>query len=138
MPDLAPLETPAASPSVEVQAPPAEGSDPMRIAGLVVAGAGVVGIGLGAFFGLSASSKNSASNANGHCDVSGCDPQGRADRTDALSAARLATISFVAGGILLAGGGIMFFTARPAKPVTRAGALVIAPGVGTLSLHTTW
>lgn len=87
-----------------------------RIVGIIVGGAGVVGLGLGTFFGLTAKSKLDDSN-DGHCSGNLCDATGVQLRSDYSSAARLSTVTFLAGGALLAGGAVLFFTA-PRAPVT--------------------
>jgi hypothetical protein len=74
----------------------------LKRASLAFAAGSIVGIGLGTAFAFSAQSKNDASNANGHCDASGCDARGTQLRNDALSAARVSTWSFIAGGALAA------------------------------------
>jgi serine/threonine-protein kinase len=90
---------------------------PQRIAALAAGGAGVLGIGLGAFFGLQASSHLSDSNAGGNCVGDHCTPAGTEARNDALSAATASTIAFVAGGVALAAGAVLWFTTpRPAAP----------------------
>jgi hypothetical protein len=77
---------------------PSGSSSALKTVGLVTGGAGLVGIGIGAVFGLMASSdKNSA-----NCDSNGyCDP-GRLH--DARNHADASTAGFVAGGVLLAAG----------------------------------
>jgi hypothetical protein len=93
--------------------------------GLVVGGVGVVGIGLGAFFGLQASSK--WSDAKGKCTdyPYGC-ATGAADlRSSAHSRATASTVAFVAGGALLATGLVLYLTA-PAKKESVA--LSFGPG----------
>ncbi len=89
--------------------PPPEPKSPLRTVGLVVAGAGVVGVGVGTFFGLRAMSKWSDSKTR--CDASGCDSVGYVAATDAKGAGTVSTIGFVAGGALLAGGVVMFLVA---------------------------
>jgi hypothetical protein len=90
------------------------GSDPpepssmggLRIAGLVAAGVGVVGLGIGTVTGLNASSKNNE--AEKQCTGKQC-PQSALDLTSsAKSAATVSTVSFVVGGVLLAGGLSLF------------------------------
>jgi hypothetical protein len=109
--------------------PPAEPSDPgtpFRIGGLVVAGVGLVGVGLGTAFGVIASSKLSDSNADNHCDAQNtCDPVGLGLRSDAQSAATISTIGFIAGGVLIAGGITMFVLAPKKAPQT-----ALAPALG--------
>jgi hypothetical protein len=87
-----------------------------RVIGLVTAGVGVVGVGFGTFFGLRAISKNDDS--KGHCDTVDtnlCDPQGKSLRDDAFSSAGTSTGLFIAGGALLVGGAVIYFTA-PSAP----------------------
>lgn len=112
--------------------PPPETSDPgtpIRIGGLVAAGVGLVGVGLGAAFGLVASSRLSDSNADNHCDAQNtCDAVGLGLRADAKSAATISTIGFIAGGVLIAGGLTMFVLAPKSSPAQTA--LVPALGGG--------
>ncbi|MEO8900167.1 MAG: hypothetical protein ABI488_01120 [Polyangiaceae bacterium] len=105
----APVVTPASAPPLAkpVTAPsPAPGANSadvnMRKVSLALAAGSAVALGLGTAFGLSAKSTNDSSNANGHCDRRGCDPQGVQLRNDSLAAARASTWSFVAGGALAA------------------------------------
>jgi hypothetical protein len=87
---------------------------PLRVAGLVTAGVGLVGVGLGTAFGVMAKSNLDDSNGNNHCDAQDtCDPQGLQLRSDAQTSALLSTISFVVGGVLVAGGVTMFLLGRP-------------------------
>jgi hypothetical protein len=104
-------------------------SSSLKTVGLVVAGVGVVGLGVGAYFGLSAISKNSDAN-NGHCDSSSnlCDAQGVQMRSDAVSAGNTSTIAFIAGGVLTAAGlGLWIFA--PSSSV-QAGPTVGSGGAG--------
>jgi len=71
-------------------------------AAMGLAAGSLVALGIGTTFGFVAKSKNSDSNADGHCDNSGCDARGAELRHDAQSAARVSTWSFVAGGVLAA------------------------------------
>ena len=96
----------------------------MRMTGLVFGGVGVVGIGLGSFFGLQASSK--WSDAKGKCAdfPYGCGAEGQDLQSSAKSAATISTVMFVAGGALLATGAVLYFTAPKRESV----ALGIGPG----------
>ncbi len=70
--------------------------------------AGVVGLGVGTGFALMARSTNEESKT--HClpnDPNRCDATGIKQRNDALSEGNIATVGFVAGGVCLAGAGIM-------------------------------
>jgi hypothetical protein len=93
--------------------------------GVGLGGVGVVGLGLGTVFGLSAKSKLDQSN-NGPCDASDhCTSQGLSLRHDANSAATISTIGFVAGGVALATGVALFLVAPRAGAAS--GSVVVAP-----------
>jgi hypothetical protein len=108
-----------------------------RWIGIAVGGAGVVGIALGAVFGLGAKSKLDQSN-DGHCDAADtCDPTGLSLRKDANQAAGASTVAFVVGGVALAGGIVVYLTApRASKSV----GFVVTPtqGGGTALLRTSF
>lgn len=103
----------AAEPSIErVDAPSpvsSDGTSIWRTTGIIVGAAGVVALGIGAGFGLSAKSKNDE--AAGMCTGNACrDPRAISLTDDAHSAATASTIAFIAGGVLVAGGvGLFFF-----------------------------
>lgn len=96
-----------------------------RMTGLVFGGVGVVGLGLGTFFGLQASSK--WSDAKGKCTdyPYGCGAEGADLRSSAHSQATLSTVAFVAGGALLATGVVLYLTAPSQK---QSVALGFGPG----------
>jgi len=124
---------PESAPSPESAPAPAPASDPAstrRWIGVGVAVAGVAGVALGTVFGLGAKSKLNQSNQDGHCDTADtCDAAGLALRHDASSAATLSTVMFVVGGVALAGGAVLYFTAP--RPQTTIGfAVAPAPGGG--------
>jgi hypothetical protein len=102
---------------------PSSGST-MRTTGLVFGGVGIVGIGLGTFFGLQASSK--WSDAKKECTdyPYDCGAAGTDLRSSARSAATVSTVAFIAGGALLATGVVLYFTA----PKKQSVALAIGPG----------
>jgi serine/threonine-protein kinase len=119
--DALDAENVGAASSAEASAPDAEtkgpsSSTPQKV-GLVAAVTGVVGIGLGAYFGLRAMGKKSDATANGCDDNGGCPPGAGMDTwRSARSNATVSTISFAAGGVLLAGGAAMYFAGGRAKP----------------------
>jgi hypothetical protein len=83
-------------------------SSPLKTAGLVVGAVGIVGLGVGTVFGVMAISKNSSANSD-HCGTAfggtnNCDPTGISLRSDAVKFGNVSTISFIAGGVLAAGG----------------------------------
>jgi tetratricopeptide (TPR) repeat protein len=126
-------ETPAAptAPASWSPAPPrreaaVRGND-WRVIGIVVGGVGVASIGASLVLGLVAKAKND--DANTLCDASSC----RAERGitldhQASGYATAATVSFVAGAVLVGTGLTMYFVApRSAVPSAR---IAIEPHVG--------
>ena len=95
-----------------------DGPNAQKIGGIAAMAVGVVGVGVGSYFGLAAKSNFDAAFADGHCkaDADTCDPTGLALRRDAVQQATISTIAFVAGGVFLAGGAVLFFTA-PSKTI---------------------
>jgi hypothetical protein len=93
-----------------------------EIASLGLVGAGVVSAGIGGAFGFIAISNRNASNANGHCDVSGCDAVGKNLRNAALGDAAASTWLIGLGLAAAAGGGALIVTTPMA--VTRSVAQV--------------
>ncbi|WP_437274392.1 hypothetical protein WME90_24400 [Sorangium sp. So ce375] len=96
---------------------------PLRTAGLVAGGVGLVGLAVGAGFGMNALSKNREGTE--HCYVSkggaskACTPKGGALLDDSAAAATASTASFIAGGVALATGAALLLLAPPAKPRSR-------------------
>lgn len=80
-----------------------------RTVGWIVAGAGVVGLGLGAGFGLSSLGKRDDSRA--HCVADNCDATGVSLRDDAITNGNIATAATIAGGAALVGGLVLVLTA---------------------------
>jgi hypothetical protein len=99
----------AEAPEPAKEAPPPPFWTGVRVAGVVVAGAGLVGVGVGAGFGLDAASKNSQ--ALTHCPegVSCNDMTGVNLTNQALSSATVSTAAFAVGGALVAVGALVFF-----------------------------
>ena len=124
-----PSATPASQPVTSDTAPPpaatkSSGSG-QRTAGLIAAGVGVVGVGLGTVFGLQAS--GNWSDAKGECQAYpyGCSQKGLDLRSDAKSQATLSTVGFIAGGALLGLGAVLYFTAPSKKENV---AFIVGPG----------
>jgi len=102
--------------------------------GLVVGGAGVAGVALGGVFGAIASSDWNSS--QGECPMAGCFPQHAqavADHDSAKSAALVSTIGFVAGGVALAAGAVLFLTAPSGSASSSTVGVAVAPTVGPSS-----
>jgi tetratricopeptide (TPR) repeat protein len=106
--------------------------------GLVIGGLGLVAIGVGAAFGVSAMSKQGDSDA--YCDATGCDPEGLALIDEAQQAGNASTGLFIAGAALL-GGGIVIAATAPTdsdrQPASEA-ALRLAVGPGALAASASW
>ncbi len=111
-----------------VPPPPSETHSVRRTVGLVVGGVGVAGIAAGAVFGVLASSAKS--DYETHCGSSihqaagACDPTGISGHQDASTKATLSTAFFIGGGVLAAGGAVLFFTA----PKAAAASVGVGPG----------
>jgi hypothetical protein len=129
----------AAQPQASPAAPTAAMADsaapstapPLRTVGLVVGGAGIVGLGLSGYFGLHASSLNSDSKSGGHCDANNtCDATGLAKRNDAVSASNIATIALVAGGVLTAAGVTLFLVGGRKDAKADTARVEATPAVG--------
>jgi hypothetical protein len=104
---------------------------PQRIAGVSVAGVGVVSAVVGALFGARALSKSSLSNQTCHPvgASDACDATGLAARHDAKTAATVSDVTLAVGAVGLAAGATVFFTA-PAIVKARAGGVAPRIGVG--------
>jgi hypothetical protein len=115
-----PRSAPARAPAAPERARP---FGALRTAAIAAGATGVVGLGLGTYFGIKAIDGKSGAPGVCHGDV--CDAVGSGVRKDALRAGNAATASFIVGGGLLAAGIVMWFLA----PARRAGSLSLAPSV---------
>lgn len=89
-----------------------------RLGGALLFGGGLVLVGVGSVLGLTAKGDyDSAVKAS--CDPAGCDAQGRDAIASARSQATVATVFFVAGGLVTVGGAVLWLTAK--KSPIRAG-----------------
>lgn len=114
---------PAGTPEPVAEAPATGGTQ--RTIGLAVGAAGVVGLVVGSVFGLvSKSTYDHAlrSECGGNPDA--CSTQGAQDGQTAHGQAMVSTVGFIAGGVLLAAGAVLYFTAPSGR------AIGVAPAVG--------
>jgi hypothetical protein len=103
----------ASAPVPKSDAAPSSGAGPLPWA---LAGAGVVGFGVGTVFALLATSANSKSKSDCDADnVNVCGSTGVSQRNDARRDGNIATVGFVAGGALLAGAGILWLAGGHSK-----------------------
>jgi hypothetical protein len=99
--------------------------------GFVSGGVGIAGIGAGVAFGLLSvsawsSAKSSCGGSPSQCtDVS----SGQSHRSTAESDATISTVGFIAGGVLLAAGAVIFFTGHE-EAESHAASLAAVPSVG--------
>ncbi len=92
--------------------------------GWALGGAGIVGLGVGSVAGvLALSHKNRANcDANGFCDAG--------PLSSAKTAAAVADVGLISGGVLLAGGAALLLFTPSAKPGARAVQLRVVPAIG--------
>jgi serine/threonine-protein kinase len=106
---------------------PDRAANSQRTLAYVLGGAGILGVGIGSFFGLRAISKNSDAKSHCHLGYYCDDADGPALADDARSAARLSTISFAIGAAALAGGAILFFTSPSSGQRSPTAHLAVGP-----------
>ncbi len=98
-----------------------------RTIALGLGGAGVIGIGIGSFFGLRSIAKHS--DYEGLCHAGVCATSAGPIHDEAVSAGNASTVMFLLGGALVTGGAVLWFVAQ--RPSTPASQLRIAPTVGS-------
>ncbi|MBX3199099.1 MAG: hypothetical protein KF894_13280 [Labilithrix sp.] len=132
-------DAPKAAPVVEDDAkdkskkpkpPPKDegGWSTQKTLGVVAAVAGAAGLGVGGYFGLKTSS--TWKEAQTYCTGLECDQAGVDLATEAKSTGNIATIATIAGGALLVGGAVLFFTAPSDGPKSGAAPAAVRVGVG--------
>jgi serine/threonine-protein kinase len=126
------MGAPPPSPSGQQEPSPAGGTQ--RTIGVVLAGAGVVGLAVSA--GFAASAKSKYNDSLSHCETVNhdlCDPSGIATRNDARSAGNVATVALGIGGAALVAGAVLWLTAP------RGGVAVgVAPAPGGAVVKGVW
>ncbi len=140
------LESQSDPPSKGVATGPTETQPPYvplwttgRIVAVSAVGLGLVGLGVGAAFGVDTLSKTGA--AKDHCfggTPLRCDAEGRALHAAAKGTALGADIALIGGGVLLAGGVVLWFVAPGAKAGDRTGRIQVLPGVGGAAVRGEW
>lgn len=122
-----------ATPRSDEGAPPSDGGarrsdgSAQRIAGFAIGGVGVLGVAIGAVTGIMAIGKEKDSRDK--CPIDPCPTsEGYQANEDARSLARVSTIAFVAGGIAVAAGAVVWLTAPRAGAAPKTTASVrVAP-----------
>ena len=130
----APVPPPAA-PGLPVTEPAVTGGGggmgTQKILGLAAGGLGVAGLAVGGIFGaMTLSEKSQQQNACG----SPCSPANHAqavnDHSSGMTDGTISTVGFIAGGALLVGGAVLFFTAHPSSQQPSSTGLLVAPSMG--------
>ncbi len=84
-----------------------------KVGALAIGGVGIAGIAVGSVFGVLASSAWNKSKSE--CSATSCPPDGHAqavaDHTTTVTFGTVSTVAFIAGGVLAAGGVVLFLTA---------------------------
>jgi serine/threonine-protein kinase len=121
VPVAASLQQPAPPPPA---ADKGTGMSTLQITGLVVAGAGIISIGVGTVFGINAIAKND--DAKQYCQGKVCDnPQGEKLSNEANDAAVVANVTIGVGAAALVGGGLMYFLAPRKTSASGTGVRVV-------------
>jgi hypothetical protein len=89
--------------------------------------AGLVGIGLGSYFGLT--SKSNRDDSASHCAGNTCDASGVSLRDDAMRNGNISTVAFAAGGAALLGS-IVLFASAPSHASSTTGQGSTTPKIG--------
>lgn len=139
---LAPTPAPTPAPQAPAQnAPPSippaggevssRGMGTQKILGLVAGGAGVAGIAVGSVFGVMTLSEASQQRTDCASATSCPRPsQAASDHSTGATDRTISTVGFVAGGALVVGGAVLFFTARHASESPAAARILLVPGLG--------
>jgi serine/threonine-protein kinase len=124
-PTTKPETTPSQSAAASTKPPPAEpessGGSSQRTIGFVVGGVGVVGLAVGAVFGLQAMGTKNDAQPNCSPNFATCNQKGLDTVDDGKSKATISTIGFIAGGALAAGGIALILTAPKQSAPIRVG-----------------
>ncbi len=80
-----------------------------RVVGAVLAGVGLIGLGVGTGFAIV--SKAMHDDAVPHCRGDVCNAEGASLRDNAIAAGNRSTVSVVGGGVMFVGGGLLWLTA---------------------------
>jgi hypothetical protein len=140
-PAPAPAASPATHEATATRAGPPEteprpaggGMETQRVVGLLAAGVGVAGVAVGSVFGLMGFSEKNKQLAE--CSpqspcTSQTQPLAASDRSTGLTDATISTATFIAGGALLAVGGLLFLTGANSVEPAKSTGLVVTPSMG--------
>ena len=130
--ELPPAPPPVAPPrpTERPDAPPPTPSSGKRVAGITLGAVGLVGIGVGSYFGLRA--KSQADDADRFCRGSVCTEQGLSGHEDARSSAFIANILFGVGVVGIVSGTYLIVTSEPDRS-SQSSALWLGAGLGQVA-----
>jgi hypothetical protein len=133
---MPPREAPRSEPPAPESAAPSSGR---RTVALVLAGIGVVGLGVGAYFGMR-TLRDKSDAASGPCDASNrCTQQGVDELDQAHTFATVSTIGFGVGAAGLVAGAILWFTDSQGQASGQARVLpMLGAHEGGLALRAPW
>jgi hypothetical protein len=110
------------------------GSGAQKTIAIVSGGIGLVGVVVGTVFGLQSKSKHDKAAAL-DCSGATCpNDNGVAETNDAIHAGNISTVAFIVGAVGLAGGAVLWFTAKPAESSQPQ----LGMGLGNLQLRGVW
>jgi hypothetical protein len=137
-PSAAPAAAPTQPSTSPDAAPAGDAGRGQRLAGFVVGGAGLVGLGVGTVLAFGARSRFQESEA--HCREDLCSQAGVDIRDDARGKGTVATVVGGIGVAALAAGAVLVLTAPSAgaSRASRATPPTVAVGPGSLLLRGTW
>jgi serine/threonine-protein kinase len=135
----APSTSAGPAPVVGVGAPPLSavtdrGMSTQQTLGLVVGGVGLVGVGLGSYFGIRAISRNSDAEKDCNDDAKCRTSSAITLTNDARQDARFANIFMAAGGVLVATGAVLYLTGGSSSADRVALVPVVGPQLAAASV----
>jgi hypothetical protein len=101
-----------------------------RSIGVVLAGAGLVAVGVGAYLAVRAQSE--FDDASAHCGRQGCDPQGYEGRKDGLDLSNASTALFMGGAGAIVTGALLWLTAPRANATQPSVGMTVGFGAAAL------
>ncbi|HEY0469307.1 MAG TPA: hypothetical protein VGC79_34185 [Polyangiaceae bacterium] len=136
---VAPITPPPLPPPSDASPKSSEsGLGAQRIGALVAGGVGVIGVGLGTYFGVHAMSQRD--DAKAVCPNDCATEEDAKKWSDAKASGNISTVAFIVGGAALAGGVLLWVTAKPPSQESGAatGDLRLGVGLGSLQMRGTW
>jgi hypothetical protein len=128
-----------APPPTPPQPPPPSGGSSQATIGIVVGAVGLVGVGLGTAFALSAKSKyNDSLGACSPANPNACTQSGVDQRNSARSSGNIASVAFAVGGVALATGIVLWVTAPSSHGSEQGVAIGVVPTLGGGMVQGRW